>query len=179
MSPFRSKRGFRARGPRRGMEWVSAATVGTITLTAGSFSTNWIVLPSTARAYVNPTLVRTRGQVHLHTDDIAGEYYGAFGLIAWADRDDTVPDSNNVPRPYQDPDLDWIYHSYFHASSTLLTEVPVWAFGWTDGGPGQSVDSRAMRKLGADDGVLFVMENGSASSGSVETGYGFRCLIKE
>jgi hypothetical protein len=73
-----------------------------------------------------------------------------------------------------DPDLDWIWHTYFHVAPSTTDSI----FGWTDGGPGVAVDSRAMRKLGADSGVLFTTRISTAVGGA-NIGFGFRCLIKE
>ncbi len=170
--PTRGSSRFKSSSPIRGTEWVSAATGGIVTFTGVSSSVaNYIVLPSQARLYTNPTLVRSRGNFRLNSLGSAGvsaDLVGGAGLIAWSDRDDTVP--AEPPRPVGDPDLDWIWHTYFH-----LTGGQTLASGYHFGD--WVIDSKAMRKLGADDGVLFVVQVLSATSGA--GGFGVRCLIKE
>ncbi len=173
--PRRSMRGssrFRSTSPIRGTEWVSAATGGIVTFTGVSATlAEWIVLPSRVRLYTNPTLVRSRGSFFIESlgsAGVASDLVGATGLIAWHDRDDVVP--AEPPRPASDPDLDWIWHSYFHLSGGVTT---------ANGKPFRdlTIDSKAMRKLGADAGILYCTQVMSSVSGA--GGFGIRCLIKE
>ncbi len=163
---------FRSTSPIRGTEWVSAATGGIQTFPGVSaVSANYIVLPSVARQYTNPTLVRTRGQLVLNSLGSAGvsaDCYGAAALIAWSDRDDTIPAT--PPRPVGDPDLDWLWHNYFY-----MTGGQTLASGYQQ--RDIMIDSKAMRKLGADQGVLLCIQ--VLSTTSAVGGFGIRCLIKE
>ena len=170
MRRFRTNQ-IRPRAARRGMEWVSAATNATRTITSGGgTSADYLVLPSRVRLYTAPTLVRTRCQMQFSTG--TGVLFGAIGVIAWGDRDDIPP--TDSPRPYTDPDLDWVYHQYFFniSGGTVIG-------GAGDFGPGVPMDSRAMRKLGADEGILFVVETSTTSLASFQYAFGGRCLIKE
>jgi len=162
------------------MEWIGAFFGGAdglfSTLGPNAFQANYIVLPSQARSYVNPTVVRTRGQVAVTGENAAGvisNVQGAFGVIPWSDRDDVPPAGGEVPLPFSDPALDWVYHSYLVAPAGSLTGgyYPLQFYG------ASAVDSKAMRKLGADQGLLFVIENGSLDDMIYQAG--FRALVKE
>jgi hypothetical protein len=157
------------------MEWRSASRQASVVVLAGALTSAYIVLPSQARLFTDPTLVRTRGQLHI-IPAINVSVAGAAGIIAWKDPDDVPPTGVEGPRPYNDPDLDWIWHSYIFG-------LPNNGTGGSDPGvnffAADAIDSRAMRKLGADEGVLFVVENGVSSSGSMTVLFGARCLIKE
>jgi len=168
---FRSS--FRGASQRRGMEWFGASTATSIAIAANTVSTQWIILPSTARLYTNPTVVRTRGQARLTTTSQAFPRVGAMGIIAWDWPNDLVPVAPNQPDPWANPELDWMWHHYFFNGSIVLSTS---VLDLTKEG---SIDSKAMRKLGANQGVLFCCRNATTASDATELQWGVRCLIKE
>jgi len=182
MPRMRSSFRGRSRAPRRGVEWIGAARSGAgalfVTVPVTGFDTWYAVLPSQARSYVNPTLVRTRGQAVFSPGLAAGiqsNIVGAVGIIAWSDADDLLPSAAELPDPYNDPDLDWIWHSYLHVPGGGVAGENDLTFS---DGVGNPIDSRAMRKLGADQGVMVVVRNESTVQ-SFSYALGLRCLIKE
>jgi len=177
--PFRSRlRGAPRGGPKRGMEWISAGSATFSTVAPTVLTAVWIVLPTQARTFTNPTLVRTRGQMIVAPIAIAGvdsDMFGAVGVIAWSSRADAII-AGSPPNPYLDPDLDWVWHSYFFGAGG--TAAPENDHNWMESKSGTAIDSRAMRKLGADDGVMACCYN-AAGVGGVSWALGVRCLIKE
>ena len=153
---------------------MTAETAAIQGISASGITAQWIVLPSVVRTYTDPTLMRTRGQVIANTGTSAGVVRGAFGIIAWDDIDDTVPTATNVPSPYSNPDLDWIWWSFFATANALL---PL-QYQASLGASGSDIDSKAMRRLGNRRGVLFVGEL-TAGSSSIGFEFGIRCLLKE
>jgi len=158
------------------MEWVSASTTSGVLVAPSGVASQYIVLPSVTRSYTDPTLVRTRGQV-LWADNGVGNLSAAAGIISWDDINDTPPAAGEVPGPFNQPDQDWLWHCYFYNTAVGTAANPF--------SPGHrlmgadSIDSRAMRRLGSGKGVLFVVENASASINSVRCHFGVRCLLKE
>ena len=177
---MRSRSRFRgsARGPRRGVEWISGGFSGAgalfTSLAAATNVAGYIVAPSVARLYTNSTLVRTRGLLVVRPAVVSGvtsNILGAAGIIAWADRDDAAPAAAEAPRPWTDPDLDWIWHGYLILGGGTLN-----AESYSD--VRLEIDSKAMRKLGADEGVLLCLQNNSTVQ-PFDYAAGVRCLIKE
>jgi len=177
MPSFRRRtRGFRSGRKARRLEWTGAAVDGFGVLTAGSVGRGYVLLPSQTVAYTDPTLVRIRGEVTVFHQTVAGvlvDGHGAAGIIRWSDPDDTVPAIADSPNPFDRPDLDWIWHTYFHflGGGTL-------ASSGDRHGIRIEIDSRAMRRLGQADGLMFCITNAHAAN-DILYSWGARVLLKE
>ena len=167
-------RSFRPRSTqRRGMEWWGGQTSTYVAVADNTIRNDWIILPSTARTYTNPTVVRTRGQMRVSITSQAISRQGAVGIIAWDWPNDLTPLAPSQPDPWANPELDWMWHSFFFAPSTVATTEFFYLKG------ADSIDSKAMRKLGANQGVLMCLRNASTGADALSFQWGVRCLIKE
>ena len=155
------------------MDWIGASTTTSLVIPANDTQANYIVLPSEVRdQFTDPTLVRTRGQLILSAG-AAGITSGACGIIDWTDNNDTPPAAGEAPSPLI-ATFDWIWHTYFF--TTGATQL---ASFYNDGGSGQSIDSKAMRRLGGRKGILFVISLLTGAITSVSYQFGVRCLLKD
>jgi len=180
------------RGPRRRLEWQRfyVADNGLGPLAAGSIAgVAWWVRPpagrcaeqcgTDAKVEEDWTLVRTIWDVKMIAQSSFGAsgqgnmFRFAAGMLIWKGIDDTQPSFADVPDPGEEADADWV----------------VWSAGWTPNlGLGASTyniqsnltaldstaNSRAQRKLSADDGLLFVasMRNENQNAAAITWGYG-------
>ena len=170
---FSGRRGGR---PLRGMDWGGGR--GSADLGPSTASRAWVLRPSDVQQlYTDPTLIRSilAFQFRL-TVSPATSSWTAIGVIAVTgdpSNTATVPNANaEYPHPLDDPQADWI----------LRVPVP-WASGTTVGstasslGAGDSwVNSRAMRRLGSDTGLMVIMESVAITGTWI---YEYRYLIKE
>jgi len=153
------------------MEWLGASQTVFGTLGPGVTSAAYIILPSQAAAFTDATLVRTRGLVVAGGEfgaSITADMVGAVGITTWDDNDDTVPAAADRPDPFQDTDHDWLWHAYLYERGQQGTIA----------GKHVEIDSRAMRRLGNNKGVLICFRNASAIDDMVFA-FGARCLLKE
>jgi len=167
------------------MEWVGSfagydevgAPASTTTLL-----THYIAAPSALQAaFVNPTIVRLRGQLDVKLTAgsafTGGNALCAVGVIAWKDTNDTTPTGADCPNPASDSEFDWLWHAF------LPITVPASGIEYFHFVTGSlAIDSKAMRKLPSPSGLLFVLAvvNTTVGTGAtVEAQAGFRCLIKE
>ena len=173
---FRSNRGFRGgRGRRSGrplrpLDWMrsqmSGAAVG------GGVLNNWVVLPLDIRdLFTDPTWVRTLMRTSVRTETSpAGEGSIGVGVIEWPARDDTQETA--PPLPLTDGDMDWVLRQVFPiprslpVGTTFTTELDTMHF------------SRAMRRLGNDNGILWVAES-SPTGPNYSVVSDVRVLLKE
>ncbi len=154
---------------RRGMDWEGSVTLPQ-TIGANSIGTHYIVTPSTvSEEFTDPTLTRSRLQLTI--ENAAGYGMGAYGIIAWPDKNDTSPGALEAPDPFLNPSMDWVMHGYFLIPSGTNLIYP-------GGGSEGALESKAQRKLGNMYGILFVIST-HASSASVVYATGARCLIKD
>lgn len=123
-----------------------------------------IVAPSDetlVRMRVNASLsIRTPIQVNAQQkhDDFA------FGIIRWADVDDTEPSILDVPFPIESAASDWLWH--WHGWVTSVAGKGVGGSDASSGvtifdnqlGPESLIDVRSQRKLSANEGLLAVFE---------------------
>jgi len=155
------------------MDWGAGVGEGLTSVAPGTVNGFYIALPQELRDfYTDPTIVRVRGQVTVRTLTNSA-VVGAFGIIAWSDVND-IPDE--MPNPaLADPYADWLYHSYFfNGGGPEFSESLHWSDGFAT-----AVDTKAMRKMGNDRGLLFVIENSVFSVASIQYNAGFRYLLKE
>ncbi len=163
----------RGRGPKRQVTWVGPAdqayiTVASTTKVIIAFFRPEITVPSIDKA----TIVRTRGQVSITFDSFAADKsivgaYGA-GIVSF---DAFTAGVASVPGPFSDADWGGWYlwrsftknFEFFDATGSLL------------GSSEQEVDSKAMRKIGTSEVMVFVAES---QSGAFNISMPLRTLIK-
>ena len=165
----------RGGGPRRETQWIS---LGPSEVTIASVSTAVLAFSLNAAALaLRPfTIVRTRLDWICESDQNAtSEQYGAsLGMAVVSDQASAIG-VTAVPTPVTDLDsdlffvFDQIFGSFVHATSV----------GFQDLGQGamKSIDSKAMRKVNADQDVILTLETASFQSSAAMT-IGGRQLIK-
>ena len=155
------------------MEWLGAATDTFAAVASEERTGSYILLPSQVAAFTDVTLIRCRGHITLRGENtlgIIGDAAGAAGIIRWNDREDTAPIASELPDPFVDTDHDWVWHTFFYK------------VGGYNLGSGMDlqieIDSKAMRRLGNDTGLLMVIRN-AVTGDELTYGWGVRCLLKE
>jgi hypothetical protein len=184
------------------MDWAHRAnthTVGSLGVVAG----DWLMTPDEVqREYTDPTLIRLRIHVAVFNPAVIADFadppgsgqlsHVGFGVIKWqgipsprspgfAEADDPAFGSgeqgaaalpNPLPDPLTDAELDWIWRW----TAILL---PGSGTGSTVNynGDSRATESQAMRRLGNDSGLLYVVANFTTQT--IQTGYDARFLIKE
>jgi len=155
------------------MDWVGGALDGFVTLASDDLVAQYIVLPSQVASFTDATLVRTRGIFYAHpaiVSTVSVDYHGAAGIIPWDDINDTVPAAGERPDPFTDTNADWLWHTFFYGvggtgTAAKRDETRVY------------IDSKAMRRMGANKGVLMLVRNASANA--MLAAFAARCLFKE
>ncbi len=162
-----------ARGARRKVTWVGPADQGYVAVADGAAAiianfTPSIGVPSMAE----PTIVRTRGEVSYRPQALSADIaiVGAYGLAVVSTAAFTAGIAS-IPTPWTEPSWDgwFVWRSFamafeFHDSTgTLRSDVT------------QEVDSKAMRKITADETVVLVAES---EVGAYNIFMGLRLLFK-
>jgi len=167
------RRAMRPSGPRRGMDW-EGASFGNFALPQNSIAAQYLVLPSTVREqYTDPTLTVTRVALTIENEDVDDWAAGAWGVIAWDDRDDTVPGAGELPDPEDDPEFDWILHNFYRIPPARTSHTFIYP-----GGAIETSVSHAQRKLGNTKGILLVCSS-AAVAATVGIAFAGRCLLKD
>jgi len=151
---------------------------GRDTMSAASTAVLALSLNAGALALRPFTVVRTLVHMSLKSDQTAAieNYDAAFGAAVVSDQAVAIG-ITAVPTPMTDLASDlWLFHKILDGSflfldatgSTQLNAVPL---------GGITAESRAMRKVNADQDIVFVTETSTASSGAIMYSAG-RMLIK-
>jgi len=144
-------RSFRTGGPRRKTQWIGPPLQGYITVASGGAT-----LISSLVLEEPTTAVRVRGMVSIQPQltnaDI--ELIGAVG-IGVVSAEALAVGITALPEPYSDADwggwMVWRSFAYqFRFEDATATQYPRWDF---------EVDSKAMRKVGPSDALVFVAES--------------------
>ena len=111
---------------------------------------------------IGATIARTHGNFRIFSDQ-AGANEQAFGAIGIGVFDGEAVDAGivSLPTPYtESDDGDWFFHAY-------------WACDFSISGVGSSanpfnvaIDNKAMRKLGDNDVICWIIQNQSTSAGA-------------
>jgi len=159
-----------ARGAKRSMVWIGLSVVQT----AVAANTKILLLTLTAGALARRpfTVVRTHVKYSWMSDQVAAfeTPTGAFGFIVVNDTASALG-VTAVPDPVSDANGNWfvweglVYDMVFSAGGFALPQQSI------------DVDSKAMRKVGADEDVAVVIVNSSASHGARFAAEG-RMLVK-
>jgi len=146
-------RSFR-RGPRRGTDWSASAPQSVVnSIAAGQAA----ILQTFTPVAGGETLIRTRGMFSVGSDQVAAteDYVGAVGLCVVTEQASTVGISA-VPQPSTDATWGgWLWHQYYGNRFTRIDGTGFHPFSMQE----YVMDSKAMRKVGEDERLLFVVEN--------------------
>jgi len=110
------------------------------------------------------TIVRTRGRLHVRSDQIsASEGYDiSYGIVVVKDTA-TAIGITAVPTPVTDSSSDWLLYEQLASRFDFVTSAGF----QSDGGVSKDFDSKAMRKVDLGDDVAIVMESSSVGTGQV------------
>lgn len=178
---------------RRKYEWEWAGLFAQVNMVPGDIIATWARVPASkvdsANAsgipYVIPddyTLVRTRCLVEFSSDNGSAQarypWIVAAGLIAWDGVNDDTADIGLLPNPYWDQDLDWIWQAIGPQVNVNL------AIAGNGGSDKDAYESKAMRKLSAGTGLLWVFTiadplNDDAIAVNMQIAMNCRMLFKE
>ena len=162
----------RTGGSQRLTDWsASTPLTGLLTVAAGTKALLEIFAPLSS----GETIVRTRGMYAYGSDqEGVDEFYtGAFG-IGVVTKVAAAIGITAIPGPATDAAWDgWLFHSYFAGQVIFASGV-----GFQDWDVNmQVIDSKAMRKVTADDRLVVVVENTVSTTG-FEIGHAIRILSK-
>ena len=135
--------------------WVGTATAAQVTVAIGTSVIHSSFDPA-ALSMLAPTLVRVRGNVTVFpsafsTDSI---WEGAYGLGIVSDEAFTAG-AASLPRPHDDDDWPgWVVHGYFQGKFETQSAVGQWVLPIN-----YTIDSKAMRKIGPGETVVWVVES--------------------
>jgi len=171
-------RGWRRRGKRRAMEWLSWKVTQDITdpkqgllVTPGDRLGFWILTPGEVRDFFDePTIVRNivrnsiLGAVDPSGSSQIGGYY-AEGLITWKqsmDNDSAPSDPTELPNMFTG-DADFLYYNTIWLGDTVNGSQRQFFAGFASVGQADTFDLRSKRKLEDGEGYLYVVESHSGS----------------
>ena len=162
---------IRGGGNRRKTAWIaSSIPVGVNALASGATSFDQQFVASTAFPNSEVTVVRTRGQLYVQSDQVAAreECFGAMGMIMVRDPAAAVGGAS-LPGPLTEAfDDGWfVWEPWACSKSSGDGDALVHA---------ASFDSKAQRKFRGGDTIVVMVEN-SASGFGVEFELNFRMLM--
>jgi len=161
-------------GSKRSTSWsICSVPTGLSNLAAATKAIAVQIPAATLLDLIPFTITRTIGVVHIETDQLAATegQIGAFGMGVINDVASGAIAS--VPGPATDCGWGgWFVHQFFNQTWAFLS-----AIGTQELGQQYMFDSRAQRKVSAEEGIDFVVEN-FGSAGGLKFGVSFRMLIK-
>jgi len=160
------------RSSKRTSQWISLrfapAVIGASTaILLGS-------LNAAALALRPFTIVRTRMDLRWASDQAAAaeDPFGSFGMMVVTDTAAALG-VTAIPDPGSNEDSDWFLWQGLSVVFSLADATGIDA----NGGARYDIDSKAMRKVGADDDIVSVVSNLNSADGGVITING-RMLLK-
>ena len=169
----RAHRQFGARVQRRKTTWIGPADQGFIAVANGTGVIISSFTPSTTvPSLAQPTVVRTRGSVSIKPEAASAdlEIVGAYGLCVVSSQA-LAAGVASVPTPWNEPGWDgWFVWRSFSLDFEFETSV-----GFGRNALHQEVDSKAMRKVQANEAVVLVAES---QAGGFEISMPLRMLMK-
>ena len=146
------------RSPRRLTQWFRSADVTGYTLLANGVA----VLDQSLQGLLEPvTAIRCRGNISILTDQIGASErpFGAIGMCVVSNQALAIG-VTAIPTPITDKDSDlWMLHQYIHAPMVRGD-----ATGFANLSQTFEFDSKAMRKVPEGSSLVWVVENGGATS---------------
>ncbi len=167
----RTTRGRNGRGPTRTSQWISME-LGETTLAGGTL--NLVGSLNAAALLARPfTIVRTRIECYYSSDQTAASEtpFGSFGIIVASDKAVALG-VTGVPQPITQADGDWFVWQSMVIGVKSLTSVGV----EFNTGHHYAIDSKAMRKVGADEDIAVCFEQVPAATAVINIAG--RMLIK-
>jgi len=173
------RRGIPQRGrgaPKRSTDWfLGVSETGRSTVAAGS-NAIVVAVPSSTLALIAPaTVVRTYWTQFIESDQAGAseDMIGAFGA-GFVNEVAFALGVTGLPGPATQSAWDgWFIHKFFQQRFVFVSGV-----GFeSNGGKTYDIDSKAMRKFEGDEGLVFMLENSSASFG-ISVGTAIRMLVK-
>jgi len=145
------------RGPRKATDWsASAPSTGFISVAASTAQLLQTFVPIAG----GETVVRVRGILSIKSDQIASaeNQIGAYGIGVVSAQAEALG-ITAIPHPSTDSSWGgWLFHQYFANALELATAV-----GFvTNKCVVTTIDSKAMRKVGDEERLVFVIENSAA-----------------
>ncbi len=170
------KSGFITRGNRnvRATAWIASAAVAS-TLTAPAQASNLTLLSGIGLALRPFTVVRTRGILHMHSDQSAADEFQdvAYGQAKISEQAAAIG-VTAMPTPDTDVESDlWFVYERIMSQFLFVTAAGVESVE----GVMILFDSKSMRKVEDGEQLASVVEAGSLSDGFTVTAQ-FRQLIK-
>ncbi len=112
---------------------------------------------------IDLTIRRNRGFVHTASDQtVATEVWGGVLGMMVVSAHAASAGAASIPGPATDPDADWLVWQGFHGIFQFKTAV---GFVADRGGPFWQFDSKAMRKLSAEESLVIMAEPYPGSQG--------------
>ena len=159
----------RGRAPRRQTHWTEAS--GGVDIT----STLVTLLTSLVPAHGGETVVRVRGLLSFVLTSavtVGDGFIGALGIGVVTSSAAAVG-VGSIPTPLTEAGWDgWLLHKYFAAHASVAAQGP-------GGVVSAELDSKAMRKMTADDRLVFVSEVIEKGAASASLLFRARVLSKE
>ncbi len=167
-------RGLGRPAPKRLTEWVrtdaSAGGTDYASLAGGA-----AIIDQTLPGVESETIIRCRGSLNVVSDQAAATEvaFGAYGLCVVSNQAAAIG-VTAIPTPYTDADSDlWFVHGYWYAPVRFNSAV-----GFQNISQTERFDSKAMRRISADETMVMVVENGHATDG-VRFSLNVAILIKQ
>ena len=160
MAQPRARSFVRTRAPKRKTVWIGTATGVQVTVGSGLSVIHSSFNPA-ALSILAGTVVRVRGlaQFFMTAFGVDRTIHGAYGLAVVSD-EAFAAGAGSIPRPHDDDDWPgWLVHGYYSAHLQFQSATSELVF------PHQYViDSKAMRKVGPNETLVWVVEDNSSTS---------------
>ncbi len=156
---------------KRQLQWVGSADQGYVAIAAGA-----TVIQQSNATLVGSTIVRTRGGFSILPDtfEVDKNIIGAIGIGLVSDQA-FAAGAASVPGPWTDQDWSgWLYWSPFQYHWDVTTDIGRLVVGVAGAGA-EVIDSKAMRKVQANETVIVVVES---QSSALQASVNFRMLLK-
>jgi len=159
---------------RRSTVWLAQKPL--IDVAAAADSATFIsALDTFGKSLLPFTIVRTHVALRVRSDQLSASesYQMGFGGSVVSDQATTIG-ITAIPNPISDQNSDLFFIHRLEFGELLLAS----AVGFEENGAKTiQIDSKAMRKVGPEEDVVFCMETGSVSGGIIVT-TGIRMLVK-
>ncbi|EJW72014.1 hypothetical protein WUBG_17080, partial [Wuchereria bancrofti] len=146
---------------KRQTQWLGAYVLGSAPVADIEFTQLHTPLNVFGIPLTDPTLVRVHGSMGV-TGTVAKPIEGAWGLIKLPVGTAGAVPADIVQSPLSRVDADWLAHGYFTVPAGAGI-VQIVAMGV--GSSGAEVDSRAKRKMGEEDAIVWVVDWGVSLGG--------------